>query len=220
MEANSNDVFAPILRMDIVLLPHNSIVMEAEEEPYLSLMKDMIQEEGEFAVFYEDEQGINEFGCLAFVEQYEYDAEKLICKITGTDRVEAKTVIPSERIGTSLREIADSGISAEEMRNISLYDFVDGVLVTDDEEEPDSALREKLFVLIEAAVLKINPDFDRNSLQSWFNESGTEDFSFKMMNGLVTENSPELNQIRLQILQSKSENSRLQMIQQLFSEQS
>lgn len=219
MEEEKNDVFAPILRMDIVLLPYNSIVLEAEEEPYLSLMKDMIRDEGEFAVFYEDEEGINDYGCLAYVEQYEYDADKLICKIVGTDRVEAKSIIPAETIGTSLREISDSGISAEEMRNLSLYDFVDGVLVLDDEEEPDDKLRTDLYEHVEAAVLKINPDFDKESLSEWFKESGTEHFSYKMMNGLVTENSQEVNEIRLEILQSKSENDRLTLLKNLLKEQ-
>lgn len=216
MADEAKDIFLPLLRMDIVLMPHNSIVMEIDSEPIYSLMKDMIEEEGEFAVFYEDDDGMSEFGVIAYVEQYEYTAEDtLVCKITGKERIEAKTIIPSERLGNSFRENA-SELSAEELRSLTMYDFVDGTRLTDISEETDSGLKHEIFSFIEKAVLKLNPDYDIESLRGWMEESQAEELSFRLMNGFVKDNSPELNETRTRMLGSSSENERQRIMKQLL----
>lgn len=216
MADETKDIFLPLLRMDIVLMPHNSIVLEVDTEPIYSLMKDMIEEEGEFAVFYEDEDGMSEFGVIGFVEQYEYTEEDtLVCKITGKERIEAKTIIPSERLGNSFRSNAD-GLSAEEMRSLIMYDFVDGVRMSDTEEESEPALKDNIFTFIETSILKINPDYDIASLRKWMNDAETDELSFRLMNGFYTDNSPELNAVRTELLSTNSENKRLQLIKKLL----
>lgn len=216
MPDESKDVFLPLLRMDIVLMPHNSIVLEVDAEPIYSLMKDMIEEDGEFAVFYEDEDGMSEFGVIGFVEQHEYTAEDtLVCKITGLERIEAKTIIPSERLGNSFRSNAE-GFSAEEMRSLIMYDFVDGIRLSDVDEEPNPALKDEIFTFIETSVLKLNPDYDIASLRKWMNDTETDELSFRLMNGFYTDNSIELNALRTELLGTDSENERLQLFKKLL----
>lgn len=216
MSDELKDIFLPLLRMDIVLMPHNSIVLEVDAEPIYSLMKDMIEEEGEFAVFHEDEEGMSEFGVIAYIEQYEYTAEDtLVCKITGKERIEAKTIIPSERLGNSFRSNAE-GLSAEDLRSLMMYDFVDGTRLSDDDEASNPTVKNDIFAFIESSVLKLNPGYDIESLRQWMADADTHELSFRLMNGFYTDNSPELNALRSELLRSSSENERLQIFKKLL----
>ncbi|MCC6550416.1 MAG: hypothetical protein IT279_10135 [Ignavibacteriaceae bacterium] len=216
MTDESKDIFLPLLRMDIVLMPHNSIVLEVNSEPVYSLMKDKIEEDGEFAVFFEDDEGMSEFGVTAYVEQYEYAAEDtLVCKITGKERIEAKTIIPSERIGNTFRSNANE-LSAEELRSLVMYDFVDGTLLSDVVEEPNPSVKKDIFTFIESSILKLNPDYNIESLRRWMSDAETEQLSYRLMNGFYTDNSPMLNQIRTELLSRNSENERLQIFKKLL----
>jgi hypothetical protein len=47
-------------------------------------------------------------------------------------------------------------------------------------------------------------------------DADTHELSFRLMNGFYTDNSPELNALRSELLRSSSENERLQIFKKLL----
>lgn len=204
-----NTALLPIFPVTGVLVPHGGLTIVASEEPYLQLLRESIEKQRPFASIYFTEEGLADYGCVAYPREWAEEDGKLFCRILGGQRFQVHAFVSfqgdQQLVQQNGRQVA---FQAEEPFH-SPYTYANVTLLEDDSVVIREDIREKVK---DALLAGIDNAEDVALVNDAFADGLGGMLSYWILDQVMPDDTPDANAFRLQALRKRSENKRLRML--------
>jgi len=213
---NDEAIVLPLFPTTGVILPYVSMTLIANEEPYIQLIQDCIENDSLFLSAYFNDNGLYDVGCACEILNHEIEENKIIVEIHALRRVYINSIIKFEDGKQIVSRNEKVVVFKSEEPAVELpYQLVNGELFQDSNTNINEDIKNQVYEKFKEFTYTENKKLYQIFIDLLKNDFD-EGMSFFILNNIVDDQSEEENSIRYEMLSRKSENKRLRLIGNLL----